>query len=250
MARGLAAVALWLAGIALPGHAAPSASFPPLLVTTEHSPPSSMKRGEEIIGRETEKIREMLSRSGVSYKLDLLPWKRAFTMAQRDANTCVYSTTRTPEREKLFKWVGPTDEAEWVFVGRTDRKFQLRSLEDARPLRIGTYNGDARDDFLRAQGFQVDPVQNDHLNPRKLLLKRIDLWAISIRPGSNALQQFHLEGQIEPVLTFYKVKVYLACNPSVPDAMVERMNASLDTMRRDGSFARIERKYEQWAEQK
>jgi hypothetical protein len=54
---------------------------------------------------------------------------------------CIFSTARTPERDALFKWVGPTDEAEWVLLGRADHSFQLRSLEDARPLRIGTYNG-------------------------------------------------------------------------------------------------------------
>jgi len=240
-----------LAAAALPGHAAPPPPvFPPLIVLTEQSPPASMQQEGKIIGHETEKVVEMLKRTGISYKLDILPWKRGFTMAQRDANTCIYSTTRTPEREKLFKWIGPTYEADWSLVGRTDRQLNLRTLEDARPLRIGTYNGDARDEYLRARGFNVDPVQNDHSNPKKLMLNRIDVWVTALPPGSTALEQFGLDGKIAPLLTFLKVKVYLACNPSVPDAMVERMNASLDTMRRDGSFARIERKYEHWSDQK
>lgn len=141
-----------LAAAALPGHAAPPPPvFPPLIVLTEQSPPASMQQEGKIIGHETEKVVEMLKRTGISYKLDILPWKRGFTMAQRDANTCIYSTTRTPEREKLFKWIGPTYEADWSLVGRTDRQLNLRTLEDARPLRIGTYNGDARDEYLRAR---------------------------------------------------------------------------------------------------
>jgi polar amino acid transport system substrate-binding protein len=223
---------------------------PTLIITAEHSPPASMLLGDEVIGRESEKIREMLARTGIPYKIDILPWKRAFTMAQHDPNTCVYSTSRTPEREKLFKWIGPTDEAEWVLIGRADHKFQLRTLEDARRLRIGTYNGDARDEFLRARGFQVDPVPNDASNPKKLLLNRIDLWAVGMRSGSTALAQFPASEQIMPLLVFNRVKVYLACNPSVPDALVEKMNGALDSMRRDGTFARLERKYEHWAEQK
>jgi polar amino acid transport system substrate-binding protein len=240
-----------LAAAALPGHAAPSPpAFPPLIVLTEQSPPASMQLQGKVTGHETDKVEEMLRRSGISYKLDILPWKRGYSMAQRDANTCIYPTTRTPEREKLFKWIGATYEADWSLVGRTDRQLNLRTLEDARPLRIGTYNGDARDEYLRARGFNVDPVQNDHSNPKKLMLNRIDVWVTALPPGSTALEQFGLDGKIAPLLTFLKVKVYLACNPSVPDAMVERMNASLDTMRRDGSFARIERKYEHWSDQK
>ncbi|MGW8394652.1 substrate-binding periplasmic protein [Pseudoduganella sp. HUAS MS19] len=220
---------------------------PPLVITAEHSPPASMRVGNQVLGRESEKIREMLARTGYAYTIDVLPWKRAFSMAQRDPYTCVYSTSRTPEREKQFKWVGPTDEAEWVLMGRAGRHYRVHSLDDARKLRIGTYLGDARDEFLRARGFEVDGAQVDASNPKKLLLDRIDLWAVGVRNNDlSALAQFSVPQQIVPVLTFHHVKVYLACNPSVPDAMVERMNAALDAMRKDGTFARLEKKYGQW----
>lgn len=179
-----------------------------------------MKEGEEVTGRETEKIRDMLARLAIPYKIDILPWKRAFTMAQQQKHTCVYSTSRTPEREKQFKWIGPTDEAEWVFVGRADHE------------------------FLRARGFNVEPAPNDASNPRKLLLNRIDLWAVGLRAGASVPVEYTGDkGEIVPLLTFHRVKVYLACNPCVPDTLVERMNAALETMRRDGTFAKLERKY-------
>jgi len=247
MATGITILAMLLAtgtGAAPPG-------LPALVITAEHSPPASMKVGQEVVGRESEKVREMLARAGYSYSIDVLPWKRAFMMAQRDPYTCVYSTSRTPEREKQFKWVGPTDQAEWVLMGRSGQDYKLHTLDDARKLRIGTYMGDARDEFLRARGFNVDPAQNDASNPKKLLLKRIDLWAVGVRNNDlSALAQFAAPEQIVPVLTFHRVKVYLACNPSVPDAMIERMNGALDSMRKDGTFARLEKKYEQWQEQK
>jgi polar amino acid transport system substrate-binding protein len=230
---------------------APALAAPPLIITSEHSPPASMKVGNQVVGREGEKIREMLARSGYAYKIDVLPWKRAFTMAQRDAYTCVYSTSRTPEREKQFKWVGPTDEAQWVLMGRAGRKYQVHTLDDARKLRIGTYHGDARDEFLRARGFDVDGAPDNASNPIKLMLGRIDLWAVGVRNNDlSALAQFAGPEQLVPVLTFHHVKVYLACNPSVPDAMVERMNAALDSMRKDGTFGMLEKKYDQWQARK
>lgn len=249
MATALSYFAILLATSA--GALAAPSGMPPLVITAEHAPPASMKVGDQVLGRESEKIHEMLARSGYRYSIDVLPWKRAYTMAQRDRYTCVYSTSRTPEREKLFKWVGPTDEAEWILIGRAGRNYQLQTLDDARKLRIGTYNGDARDEFLRARGFDVDPAQNDASNPKKLLLGRIDLWAVGVRNNDiSALAQFAAPEQLVPVLVFHRVKVYLACNPSVPDAMVERMNGALDAMRKDGSFARLEKKYEQWQSRK
>jgi polar amino acid transport system substrate-binding protein len=245
----MATSAIFLASVLASGSPA-ALPMPALTITAEWSPPANMLAGEEVIGREGEKIRDMLGRAGISYKIGILPWKRAYMMAQRETYTCVYSTARTPEREKQFKWVGPTDEAEWILMGRAGHKFQLSSLEDARPLRIGTYNGDSRDEYLRTRGFNVEPVPNDASNPKKLLVDRIDLWAVSMRSASSASLQARYAPDIVPVLVFNRVKVYLACNTSVPDTMIERMNMALDTMRRDGSFARLERKYENWTEQK
>ncbi|NRR29288.1 transporter substrate-binding domain-containing protein [Oxalobacteraceae bacterium] len=227
--------------------AAPAQTVTTLSITAEHAPPSSMLDGNVVTGRETDKVREMMARTNTPYKIELLPWKRAYTMALTLPNTCVYSTSRTPERDKLFKWVGPTDEAEWVFYGRPDRNLALRTLEDARPLRIGTYNGDARDEFLRKRGFNVDPATNDLVNPQKLLLNRIDLWAVGIRMGSPAYTQFEGADQIKPLLVFNRVKVYLACHNSVPDALVSRLNAAVAEMRRDGTMGRLEQKYQHWS---
>ncbi|QPI53090.1 ABC transporter substrate-binding protein [Massilia antarctica] len=229
--------------------ASPQAS-PRLYITTEYSPPASMLDGEHVIGYSTEKVREIMARASISYSIDLLPWKRAYTAAVQRPNGCVYATTRTPEREQLFKWVGPTDEGEWVLLGRADRAYQLTSLEDARGLRIGTYNGDARDEYLRSRGFQVDPAPNDMLNPQKLLMNRIDLWAAGLRPGSGVMEQNGWAGRIVPVLVFNRIKVYLACNRAIPDAVIGKMNAALDAMDRDGTSRRLERKYDNWVPRK
>lgn len=226
------------------GHA--HAAAPSLYIATESSPPASMLDGRTVIGSSTEKVREIMARSGVGYRIDLLPWKRAYTSALRRDNGCVYSTTRTPERENLFRWIGPLDEAEWVLLARADRGYQFKTLEDARGLRIGTYNGDAREEYLRARGFAVDSADNDLINPRKLLLNRIDLWAASLRRGSYVLEQNNWSSSIVPVLTFRKVQVYLACNKRVPQTLAIRMQGALDTMERDGTSRRIERKYDEW----
>jgi polar amino acid transport system substrate-binding protein len=223
-----------------------TAAAAPLYITTEHLPPSSMRGADGVItGRATDKIRELMARTGTEYQIDLLPWKRALMMAQTRPHTCVYSASRTPDREALFKWVGPTDEAEWQFWGRADHSFPLNTLDDARKLRIGTYLGDARDEYLRNRGFNVDAVSNDLVNPHKLLLNRIDLWAVGIRNGAAFPGHPDWSDKVVPLMVFHRVKVYLACHPSMPDEQVDKLNATLAEMRRDGTFARIDRKYDQ-----
>ena len=223
--------------------AASASARPRLVITTESSPPSAMMGETQVIGFATDKIRVIMERVGIDYDIEILPWKRAYLLAQYQVDTCVYSTTRVPERETLFKWVGPTHENDWTLFGRADRDYRIASIEDARKYRIGAYNGDVRSDALIAQGFIVDTVQDKLANPRKLLVNRIDLWASSVRVGSAIVAENGWGKQIVPVLTFKRTGLYLACNPGVPDALVAKMNATLRAMNSEGVSAAIERKY-------
>jgi polar amino acid transport system substrate-binding protein len=196
-----------------------------------------------VAGFAADKIRIMLDRAGVDGDFGILPWKRAYQLALAQPQTCVFSTTRVPEREAQFKWVGPTHENDWTLFGLASRKFKFSNIEQARNLRIGAYNGDVRGEFLRENGFIVDSVQDKLSNPRKLMLDRIDLWASSLRVGSAMVAEYGWRGQIVPVLTFRRTEFYLACNKSVPDALIDKMNASLQAMNKTGVSLAIERKY-------
>lgn len=229
-------------GLPLAGNVA-AAARPRLHITTESSPPSAMMGDGQVIGFATEKVRVIMERVGVDYSIEILPWKRAYLLAQNRPATCVYSTTRVPEREAMFKWIGPTHENDWTLFGRADRNYRIASIEDARKYRIGAYNGDVRSEALIAQGFIVDTVQDKLSNPRKLLVGRIDLWASSVRVGSAILAENGWTGQIVPLLTFKRTKLYLACNLGVPDALVASMNAALRAMNSEGVSEAIERRY-------
>lgn len=229
-----AAFAVVLAAALAPGMAAAQT----LRMVSEFLPPASMMENNVVVGRETAKVRDLLARAGIAYTIELLPWKRAYAQALREADTCVYSTTRTPEREAQFRWVGPLNEAEWVLYGLASRNFTLRSLDDARGLVIGTVLGDARDEYLRARGLEVAPVTQEWLNPQKLLLGRIDLWAVGMAVGSRPFAGKEWEGMVVPLLTFNRVQTYLACNKQLPEAQYAAMQRAVAAMRRDGAMAR------------
>ncbi len=217
---------------------------PRLQITTELTTPSSMLVNDKLTGFATEKLRIVMQRSGIDATFSHYPWKRAYLLATTQADTCVYSTTRLPEREKLFKWVGPTHENDWTLFALASRNIKLARIDDARSMRIGTYSGDVRSEFLIARGFTVDAVQNGEVNPKKLALGRIDLWASSLRIGLAAIKQGGYGGQIVPVLTFKRTELFLACNPGVPDKLIHAMNASLQAMNKDGTAKAIEQQFD------
>lgn len=215
-----------------------------LTLTAETTYPAVMVDEGRITGHAAEKVHEIMRRASLPYTMSVMPWKRAYTLAHTMADTCVFMTTRTPEREYQFKWVGPISQADWVLYGRADRNYALRTLDDARGLRIGAYNGDVRGEYLAAKGLRVEFVQNDESNPKKLMLDRIDLWVNSTRSSRPMLARLGLTGKIVPVLTYHQAKLYLACNLSVADDAVTRMNGALRTMDADGTFRALELRFE------
>lgn len=200
-----------------------SASATQLYVTTE-LPLSEADSGNMVITAGW--VRKVASRAGIPYTMVQYPWNRAYALALERADGCVFATSRLPEREKLFQWVGPATESEWVLIGLKGRNYGIRTLEDARRYRIGTYIGDARHNYLSERGFRVDPAQLDRVNPEKLRLGRIDLWASATPRGRAQLYPEYFPDDFVPVLAFNSVRLYLACNRAVPAEVIDRLNAA------------------------
>lgn len=215
-----------------------------LTLTAEVTTPTVMMDGARVTGHAAEKIHEIMRRARIDYSMATMPWKRAYTLAATQPNPCVFMTTRTPDRDALFKWVGPISHSDWVLYGRAQRRYDFTTLEQAHGLRIGSYNGDSRGQYLAARGHAVEFVQNDESNPKKLMLDRIDLWVNSTRSSRPLLASLGLTGKVVPVLTFQQVKVYLACHQATSGPLVASMNAALHSMVADGTYKAIETKFE------
>ena len=241
-------VAAFAAALALPSALSISAQAATQLTiaTEDYAPYHMITKHGEVTGFVTDKVREMLARAHVRGSIMLLPWKRAYLSALQNPDHCVFSTTRTAEREKLFEWVGPIAYSEWVFFALTENHITIPQLEDARDYTIGTYNGDARDAFLRGQGLKVDTALDDRLNLKKLLNGRIALWASDKYTVSRLIHQRRLDQRIVPAGTFNRVDLFLACHPGTPTAVMERLRRALAGMNQDGTTARLERRYQRW----
>jgi polar amino acid transport system substrate-binding protein len=223
---------------------APAAMAETVTLTAETTVPAVMLQNGRVTGHAAEKVHEIMRRARIDYKMDVMPWKRAYTLALTQSATCVFMTTRTREREALFKWIGPISQADWVLYGRADRRYPILSLDDALGYRIGAYNGDVRGEYLAAHGHTVDFVQNDDSNPKKLMLDRIDLWVNSTRSSRAVLARVSLTGKVVPVLTFHQAKLYLACHSSLPEELFNRMDSALRGMEADGTYKAIEQRFE------
>jgi len=232
--KKLLCVSLLLAGNAWAGG---------VTLTTENAPPYNFSNdgGKTVVGSATETVQELFQRAHIPYKIKMYPWVRALDMARFEADTCVFSTTRTPEREKTFQWVGPLAPNSWVFFARADSTIRLNLLDDARKFRVGGYRGDAVTLYLEEHQFTIDEGADDEQNARKLQAGRIELWATESQAGWFVAAKLNV--QIKPLLEIKKTALYLACNAGVAPQTIALLNTTLQAMVKDGTIEKIGKKY-------
>lgn len=239
------------AAVLLFGAALANAQTPAKIdLLTENFPPYNMAtdgknfaRDENITGIAADVVREMFKRAGIEYTLTLrFPWERIYGMALEQPNYGVFVTARLPEREALFKWVGPIGPDDWVLLARGDSPINLTSLEQARQYRIGAYKGDAIAEHLQAQGVQPALALRDQENVKKLLDGQIDLWATGDPAGRFLARQEGVTG-LKRVLRFESAELYLALNKQTDEQIVQQLQQELDQMRAEGVVEAINARY-------
>jgi polar amino acid transport system substrate-binding protein len=217
---------------------------------TENLPPFNMAasgrnfaREKDLTGISTELVREMFKRAGIRYNLSLrFPWDRMYNLVLEKPDYAIFSTTRTPEREGLFKWVGPLVQNEWVLLAPADSTITVADLQAAAKYRIGAYKNDAVSQYLESQGLAPINALRDQENIPKLEKGQIDLWATS-NPGGPYLAKQAGVTNLKVVLRFKTVELYLAFNPHSSDEAIQRLQKALDGMSHDGFVASVKDRY-------
>lgn len=212
-----------------------------MVLLTENFPPYNMAingknfaQEDNLDGIAVDIVREMFKRTGIEYNLTLrFPWDRIYKLALEKPGYGVFVTARLPEREALFKWVGPIGPDDWVLLARGDSPISLSSLEEAKQYKIGAYKGDAIAQHLEERGLQPVTALRDQMNAEKLVAGKIDLWATGDPAGRYLAKQSGISG-LKTVLRFDSAQLYLALNKEVPDEVVEKLQSELDKMRDEG----------------
>ncbi|ANF24693.1 substrate-binding periplasmic protein [Stutzerimonas stutzeri] len=221
-----------------------------MVLLTENFPPFNMAADgknyaadRNISGINAEIVREMFKRAGIAYSLTLrFPWERIYNQALEHPDQGLFSTTYTPEREPLFKWVGPLASTGWVLLAPAGSPMRLSSLDQAQQYRIGAYKNDAVSQHLESKGFEPINSLRDQENISKLLKGQIDLWATTDPVGPYLAKQEGVSGLIT-VLRFNDAQLFLALNKQTPDEVVTRLQKALNEMKSDGAIDAIMRRY-------
>jgi len=219
--------------------------MPSIELLTDDDPPFSMIRADDgmIVGISTEILRAAFEEAKIPYTLHLYPWPRSYAMAEKDDNTCVFSTVRNEQRENTFKWVGPLSIREWALFGLPGSPV-LSSTDQAKGKMIGTTFGEAGAQFLKNLGLSFEETKDDYeLNRKKLMAHRVDYWLSALDTQIYLAKKNRVTGLV-PVIKLSKFEDFIACNKTVSDDIVEKLNNIIAKMSMDGRSSAIRAQYE------
>ncbi|WP_108651824.1 substrate-binding periplasmic protein [Dongshaea marina] len=233
-------ISLWLFN--LPVHA--------LSIYTEESPPGSFITPDgKLSGISVEIVRMIQKELGDISPIQLVLWKDGYYKLETQPDTMLFSTTRTPEREKLFHWVGPLFEVQWLLIAQKSAGLKINSLEDAKKLtKIGTYHDDAREKFLIRSGFKnLYSVKKAKQLPMLLHRGRIDAFVSTNLGVSNIWSKFYFAKNpsdiFETIFTFKTYSLYMAFSKTTNPKIINNWQRAFDKLLKQGEIKQIRDKW-------
>ena len=200
----------------------------------------------KLTGMNVEFVQEIQKRVGNTDPIQMVPWARGLAYLDTKPNTVLFSMSRTAERNELYQWVGPVAEVVFGLYAKADSSMEIKSLDDAKKLHIiGVYRDDIRDQYLTRNGFtNLERTKDNVQNFRKLMAGRIDAY---VSTQSSVIGEAGVSGykpsDVKLVYELMKSQVFIAMSKATDSAIVAQWRAALESMKKDGSFKRILKKY-------
>lgn len=227
--------------VCFPLYAAGPEQQPVLQLLTEHSPPGEyLDEDGQLAGVTYELLKNLAVQLEEPVQFELMPWARAFSTAKTQASTALFETTRTPDRDPLFQWVGPLKIHRIALYARKDR-FNVAVPPAYWPKHYVAceYIQSVYLDKLNELGFNEErnlfkTVQ--HGDCFNLLVRgRVDIILLSETSAALRAQEIaELDIELVQLNGFIETRQYLAFSLDVPAERVARWQQALLQSYRDG----------------
>jgi polar amino acid transport system substrate-binding protein len=239
-------IAVFLGILLLMSGCAGANTAPSLQLVTENYPPITFIKDGKVTGFATEVVQEILKRLNQPDNIKMMAWDDAYNLALAEKNVVLFSTTRTEQRESLFKWVGPIGSYHDVLYAKGGAGIVINNLEDAKKVgKIGVVDGWFSSEFLTGLGFQnLESTKMPADNAKKLVEGTLDLATFTDLTGPEILKEAgYSMDQIVPAYIIKTYEYYIAFSKDTSDQIVNDWRRSFDDMNRDGTFAQLSKKW-------
>jgi len=216
-------------------------------------PPKSWMEEGRPRGILVDMLHEIETRTDLTFDIRLMPWKRAYMNALEDRGG-IFGLSKNRERRTLFDFSEVMYVDEMRLVVLKGQEFPFRSVEDLKGKILGVTRGASYgDEFDRAKNRIFIPSEDSGAvrRLRMLLAGRIDAALMGPGPDSvrftvirdkTLMENRELFIILDP--PFVRDDNYIGFTRFMRQSeTLEKINAALRDMRRDGTIARIEARY-------
>jgi polar amino acid transport system substrate-binding protein len=232
-------------------------------ILTEENFPLQFTRDNQPSGFAVELVQLVLDRSPLTGRVEIIPWARAYKIAQEEANTLLFSTRRSVDREDKFKWAAPVfshgliptyeqsqAQNDMVFICRADGKITINSREQAKQYLVATLRGDYLTEYLsNSLAWPADKLvlTRDLDDVIKLLeASRVDMAVMENSDYESLLERWGFDvSHFVPCFTIKKpiIHLYFTFSLSTSDRLVTLFSETLESIYADGSYQAM---YQKW----
>ncbi|MCF8056530.1 MAG: ABC transporter substrate-binding protein [Desulfocapsa sp.] len=204
---------------------------------TEELPPYNFALDKQVHGISADILLQLMAKNNIAIDrgdIQLLPWPRAYIMVQNKPGSVLFSTARTPQREELFKWVGPITDLTIGLIALKKNNIQLQSPEDLKTYRIGTIRHGAPEQLILKLGVEekhLDRIASPESNIKKLQAGRIDLFAFNVPSTRYLMIKLGINpDNYETVYTLRQADLYYAFHNDTDEQLIQALNTTLQEL--------------------
>jgi len=220
-------------------------------LVTEEWAPYNYRENEHITGMATEVVRAIMALTGDDFEIRMRPSMRASRVLQTQPRTIMYSLFRTPEREPLYKWVGPIAEESIYPYQLAVAAQPIHTLEQLlHAPRITTRHAGLVPTMLASMGFDnLDMSATESRQLYRMLLAGRTEVIIGDTDAGVAYYSRQLgiaPGTLRRIpIELYRSSLYIAFSLDSDDTLVAAWTAALEQLRTTGELERIQSRYRQ-----
>jgi polar amino acid transport system substrate-binding protein len=226
-----------------------------LLVMTELFPPFNFQEGNNVKGLSTQIFRKLMEEAQLKYRIELVPWKRAYNTALNRPNTLIYTIAKTEERKDKFHWIGKISNRKVsLFRLRSRKDLASMTLEEAKKkAKIACVQGDASTENIISMGFSLEnltmirDVTTSNLAINHVMKGRSDYFPINPYSLKYRIKIGDVPDLFTDQFLIHNADgYYIAANIETDPDILKALKDSYERMERDGFIQKIVNEYLQF----
>ncbi|MFP4333224.1 MAG: substrate-binding periplasmic protein [Campylobacterales bacterium] len=208
-----------------------------LTIYTEENPPWNYKKDGKLQGVVTEVVKLIQKDIGNSDPIQLVPWTRGYKETLQKPNHILFATSRLPQREELFHWVGPVIVSESYLYKHKSNREKIKTFEDAKKVSLIDAGSVKNAGYmtLKEKGFEnLSDLSKDFGSLKRLQSGRVDLVALGNYNFvfKAALSGLDADDFVNTGIKVNENSLYIAISKGTDKAIVQKWQNSFEKIKK------------------